>query len=81
MVRESTLYNRDEYYKLFSVVFQDIYLLPMSIEENIASQLEEDIDGEMMDKVLNMSGLMEKVKSLEKGKKDSNVKNLSMMMP
>lgn len=74
--KKSTLYNRDEYYKLFSVVFQDIYLLPMSIEENIASQLEEDIDEEMMDKVLNMSGLMEKVKSLEKGKKTLMLKSV-----
>ena len=74
--KNSTLYNRDEYYKLFSIVFQDIYLLPMSIEENIASQLEEDIDEERMDKVLNMSGLMEKVKSLEKGKKTLMLKSV-----
>jgi ATP-binding cassette subfamily B protein len=67
-------YNRDEYYKLFSVVFQDIYLLPMSIEENIASQMTKNIDRERMDKVLNMSDLIEKIKFLPKGKETLLVK-------
>lgn len=75
--KKSSDYNRDEYYTLFSVVFQDIYLLPMSIEENIASRLEEDIDEEMMDKVINLSGLIDKVKSLEKGKKTLLLKSVN----
>lgn len=74
--KKSSLYNRDEYYTLFSVVFQDIYLLPISIEENIALKAEDKIDNEKMDKVLNMSGLMEKVKTLPKGKKTLLVKSL-----
>lgn len=74
--KKSSLYNRDEYYTLFSVVFQDIYLLPVSIEKNIALETEDNIDDEKMDRVLNMSGLMEKVKALPKGKKTLLVKSV-----
>lgn len=66
--KKSSEYNRDDYYSLFSVAFQDIYLLPMSIENNISLQVKEDIDDEKVDKVLNMSGLMEKINALPKGK-------------
>ena len=74
--KKSSFYNRDEYYTLFSVVFQDIYLLPVSIEENIALKEEDKIDNEKMDRVLNMSGLMEKVKKLPKGKKTLLIKSV-----
>lgn len=73
---KSSLYNRDDYYTLFSVVFQDIHLLPISIEKNIALRLEEKIDDEKMDRVLNMSGFMEKIKALPKGKKTLLVKSV-----
>lgn len=74
--KRSNLYNRDEYYTLFSVVFQDFHILPLSIEKNIALQSEEDIDCEKLDRVLNMSGLMEKIKALPKGKKSLLVKSI-----
>ncbi len=74
--KKSSLYNRDEYYTLFSVVFQDTYLLPVSIEKNIALVPEEDIDDEKMDKVLNMSGLMNKIKSLPNDRKTLLVKSV-----
>ena len=74
--KKSSLYNRDEYYSLFSIVFQDTYLLPVSIEKNIALQLEEEIDDEKMDRVLNMSGLMPKIRSLPNGKKTLLVKSI-----
>lgn len=69
-------YNRDEYYTLFSTVFQDIYLVPMSIEKNISMNIKENIDDEKMELVLNMSGLMEKVKSLPKGKETLLLKSI-----
>jgi ABC-type multidrug transport system fused ATPase/permease subunit len=72
--KKSTLYNRDEYYSLFSTVFQDTYLLPISIEKNIASQ--EDIDSEKMDRVINMAGLMDKIESLPSGKETLLVKSV-----
>ena len=74
--KKSNLYNRDEYYTLFSIVFQDTYLLPVSIEKNIALESEEDIDDEKMDRVLNMSGLIEKTKSLPKGRDTLLVKSV-----
>lgn len=74
--KKSSLYNRDEYYTLFSVVFQDIHLLPISIEKNIALESEENIDDEKMNRVLNLSGLMNKVKSLPKGRKTLLVKSV-----
>lgn len=73
---ESSYYNRDEYYTLFSIVFQDTYLLPISIEKNIALVPEEVIDDEKMDGVLNMSGFMEKVRTLPKGKNTLLVKSV-----
>lgn len=74
--KKSSDYNRDEYYTLFSVVFQDIHLLPLSIEQNISLKLEKDIDHKKVDEVLHMSGLMEKVNSLPKGKKTILLKSI-----
>lgn len=74
--KKSNLYNRDEYYTLFSIVFQDTYLLPISIEKNIALESEEDIDDEKMDRVLNMSGFIEKTKSLPKERDTLLVKSV-----
>lgn len=74
--KKNTLYNRDEYYTLFSVVFQDMHLLPVSIEKNIALQIENNIDNEKMQRVFNMSGLMEKIKVLPMGKETLLVKSV-----
>lgn len=75
--KKTSLYNRDEYYKLFSVVFQDIHLLPISIEKTITSQLKEDIDYEKLNKVIGMSDLDKKINSLEKGKETLLVKSVN----
>jgi len=61
-----TEYNRDDYYKLLSVVFQDISLLPISIAKNITLCEEKHIDSERLDQVLKLSGLYEKLQSLPK---------------
>jgi ATP-binding cassette, subfamily B, bacterial len=57
-------YNRDEYYMLLSVVFQDISLLPISIAKNIALREDKQIDKERLEQVLKLSGLYEKVQGL-----------------
>ena len=62
-----TSYNRDEYYKLFSVAFQDIYVMPISIAKNIALCDDEEIDHQGVISVLKLSGLYEKIHSLPKG--------------
>lgn len=57
-------YNRDEYYTLLSVVFQDICLMPISVAKNIALCEEKYIDKTKLKKVLKLSGLYDKVQSL-----------------
>ena len=57
-------YNRDEYYTLFSTVFQDIYLMPSSISENIAQKPPGELDVERVKHCLEMTGLATKVETL-----------------
>lgn len=57
-------YDRDAYYTLLAAVFQEIYLLPATIEKNIALCREEEIDREKLRRVMELSGIHEKVDSL-----------------
>lgn len=74
--KSSSLYNRDDYYSLFSVVFQDTHLLPVSIERNIASKNNEDIDKDRIESVILMSDLKTKIDSLPNGKETLLVKSV-----
>jgi len=65
-----TAYNRDEFYTLFSVVFQDIHMLSSSIAENISQQVAGLVDREKVLHSLELTGLKEKVDSLP-NKEDS----------
>jgi ABC-type multidrug transport system fused ATPase/permease subunit len=65
--REISDYNRDEYFSLISAVFQDIYLFPVSIAQNIALCEEKDIDGEKLAKTVKFAGLTDKLASLPEG--------------
>ena len=60
-------YNRDEYYTLFSAVFQDIYLMPVSVSKNIALQEYSQIEYDKVADILKLSGLYEKIESLPNG--------------
>ncbi|UVI27344.1 ABC transporter ATP-binding protein [Paenibacillus spongiae] len=62
-----TRYNRDEYFSLFSTVFQDIHLFCCDIAGNVSQQPPDRTDDEKVKKCLVMSGLMDKVSRLEKG--------------
>lgn len=59
-------YNIEEYYSLFSAVFQDIHLLPVTIAEFVSSS-ENEIDRNLVMFVLTQAGLVDKIKSLPKG--------------
>lgn len=59
----------------FSVVFQDIYLLPVTIAENIA--LRTDIDPKKMQKVLKMSGMDEVIAKLPEKENTLLVKEIN----
>lgn len=58
-------YNRQEYYKLFSAVFQDSSILEASIEENIAQSVTQ-IDKEKLNEAIDLANFREKVNSLDK---------------
>ncbi len=61
--------NRIQYYRLFGAVFQDHSVLPVTIEEIVAEDIEENIDRARVEECLKCSGLWEKITSLEKGSK------------
>ncbi len=69
-------YERDDYYTLLSAVFQEIYLLPASLEKNIALCPEEDIDREKLERVMELSGIREKADTLPKREKTILMKSV-----
>jgi ABC-type multidrug transport system fused ATPase/permease subunit len=60
-------YNREEYYSLFSVVFQEIFVMPMSIARNVSSATEDDTDRQRVRDAVALAGLSSKVDRLPKG--------------
>lgn len=57
-------YNREEYFRLFSAVFQDITLIAGSIAENITGQTADSCDRERLIDCMKKAGLYDKVMSL-----------------
>ena len=57
-------YNRDEYYTMFSAVFQDIHMLSNSIAGNISQKTPDKTDRERVRRCLEITGLIEKTESL-----------------
>lgn len=57
---------REEYFSLLSVVFQDIALLPVSLEKNITLEEKTTNRGELA-RAIQLSGLSEKIASLTEG--------------
>ena len=64
--RDIREYNRRDYYKLFSAVFQDFSLLAATIAANVA-QSEEDIDIDRVKECVAKASLTEKIESLTDG--------------
>ncbi len=59
-------FNQEEYYKLFSVVFQEIKMFAFSVAENIAFT-DKNIDYERIMEAARKSCIKEKIDTLEKG--------------
>lgn len=57
-------YNQTEYYQLLSAVFQDIFVMPQSITNNIAAGDYENANQQRIIEVLEMAGLYDKIESL-----------------
>lgn len=62
--QDSRGFNRDEYYKMFSTVFQDVSLIPSTVAKNIALCEEEKIDSQRLWESMRLAGIDEKVSSL-----------------
>lgn len=60
-------YNRDKYYRLFSAVFQQFSLLPVTFAEVVAEEEPSRIDRRKVKACLQKAGLWEKIASLESG--------------
>lgn len=69
-------YNISDYYSLFSVVFQEIYVLPFSIAKNISAEVEKKTDKDKVEETLKLAGLYEKVSSLPQGIETKLVKSV-----
>ncbi len=61
---DSGLFNRDEYYTLFSTLFQDCALLPATVAKNIALTQEKSIDRERLFSCIRLAGIEEKIEAL-----------------
>lgn len=59
-------YTKEEYFSLLAVVFQDVKLLPMTIAQNVASDVGTHIDHERVRECLKLSGLWQKVSTFPK---------------
>ncbi|MCI8306993.1 MAG: ABC transporter ATP-binding protein [Lachnospiraceae bacterium] len=62
-------YNRIEYYKLFSAVFQQFSIMPVTIEEIVSETPSENIDHNKVKNCLTISGLWDKIEQLSDGVK------------
>ena len=69
-------YNREDYYKIFSTVFQDIDVLPVTVAENIAGKKSDGIDHQKLCDCMRKSGIWQKVMSLPKGGETHLVKSV-----
>lgn len=59
-------FNRNDYYALFSAVFQEFSVLDVTVKENVA-QCVDGIDEACVWQCIDKAGLTEKIKSLPKG--------------
>ncbi len=60
-------FDKLEYYKLFSVVFQDVKLFAFSIAENVACTNVDNIDNDNVLESIAKAGMSDKINSLENG--------------
>lgn len=60
-------FNKKEYNKLFSVVFQEIRMFAFSVAENVALTTKDNLDEERVIKAIEKAGMGDKVRSLKKG--------------
>lgn len=74
---DSREFQREDYYSLFSAVFQKSGFLPVSIAENIMLNVREKADEAAMWECIRMAGLEAKIKSLPRGADTCLVKRIA----
>ncbi len=62
-------YNRVAFYKLFSAVFQQFSILPVTIAEIVSETTPENIDENKVQRCLNVAGIWKKIEQLPNGVK------------
>jgi ATP-binding cassette subfamily B protein len=62
--KDVRLYNREQYTSIFTAVFQEFNILPVSIAENVAQAGMKEINRERLWYCLELAGLSEKIKTL-----------------
>lgn len=65
--RKSTDFNRDDYFSLFTAVFQDVNFLPVTIAQNVALCREEKVDYERVARCIEAADLTQRMESLPHG--------------
>lgn len=61
------VYDREQYYTLFTAVFQEFNILPVSIAENVAQENSGELDADRVVRCLEQADIYEKVSSLPEG--------------
>lgn len=72
--RDITLYSKDSYFDLFSVVFQDYFFMPMSIAENIS--VDKNFNKERLYSAFEKAGILEKIESLKDKENTPMIKDI-----
>jgi ABC-type multidrug transport system fused ATPase/permease subunit len=75
--KDMTTFNRDDYYRLFTTVFQDIHINPVSILQNIAPALDTPINKVKANQCIKLAGLEKKIDSLPAGLNTPMIKEVN----
>ena len=68
--------GRSELFAIFSVVFQDVYMLPMTLAENIASAPSEFVDSDRARRAAETAGLADRIARMPNGFDTKMVKSV-----
>ena len=65
--RDIRVYDRTQYYSLFTAVFQEFNILPVSVAENIAQRPSDELDRGRAARCMELAGLTEKIDAMPDG--------------
>ena len=74
---DAAAYNYEDYFKLFSAVFQDIKLMPTPLAENVSSTDAANTDYDKVRKCLAQAGILERAETLPLGLNTPLVKGIT----